>query len=287
MNNATLHLDAKAELAEGPVWNPVTKTLSWVDIERGELHVGDRRFELGVKIGVAVPCRNGNFLLGTQNGFEFFDPVTETRTPIADPEADLPENRMNDGKCDAAGRFWCGSLSMTRKVGTAAFYVLDSDLSVRKVLGNLTNSNGLGWSPDGRTLYHIDTPRLEVSAFDFDLDSATISNRRLAIKFPDGIGRPDGMSVDAEGMLWIAHWSGGCIGRWNPLTGKMIDTVQLPVARVSSCTFGGDDLQTLFITTARHGLSGDELLLQPLAGGIFSYRTDVPGLAANFFSLRG
>ncbi len=286
MRHATLYLDAKAELAEGPVWDDRTNRLSWIDIERGELHLDKQVFRLGVKIGAAVPCQSGQFLLATANGFELFDPVSERRTPLADPEREIADNRMNDGKSDARGRFWGGSLSTTRQPGTAAFYVLDGDGSVRKAIDGLTNSNGLGWSPDGRTLYHIDTPTLEVRAFDFDLDSTTLSGRRTVVRFPDGVGRPDGMCVDAEGFLWIAHWNGGCVSRWNPVDGRQLESVSLPVRRVSSCCFGDADLGTLYITTARHGLSEEELERQPIAGGIFSFRPGVPGLPMTPFDDR-
>jgi len=285
-----LVVDAKAQLGEGPVWHAPKQLLYWVDIEGAALHVyapngaPDTVYPVGCRVGAAVPRSSGGMVLATENGFEAFDFETGSKTPLADPESHLPDNRFNDGKCDARGRFWAGTMSMVKQKEAGSFYVLDPDGTTRHLFGGVTTSNGLGWSPDGRTMYYIDTPTMQVSAFDFDEEQGQLSNRRSIITFPDGIGRPDGMTVDAEGMLWIAHWEGARVTRWNPAEGSLLATVPLPVDRVTCPTFGGKDLDTLFITTARHGLDENALARQPHAGSLFALRPGVTGLPSHEFA---
>jgi sugar lactone lactonase YvrE len=222
-------------------------------------------------------------VLATEFGFEAFDLLTQRRTQICDPESHLPNNRFNDGKCDPRGRFWAGTMSMSREARAASLYVLDPDLSVRRVLQSVTTSNGLDWSPDHSTLYYIDTPTLQVSAFDYDEETGTIERRRVIIDFPQGMGRPDGMTIDVEGMLWIAHWDGARISRWDPQSGNMLAQIPVPATQVTSCAFGGPELDRLYITTARHGLDEMQLQSQPHAGGVFMARPGVGGFPANEF----
>ncbi|MFW6171804.1 MAG: SMP-30/gluconolactonase/LRE family protein [Planctomycetota bacterium] len=289
--NVDVVVDARAELGEGPVWDSRSECLFWVDIEAGKLHAHeprgepDRVWDVGCKVGAAVPREvPGEMILATAHGFELFDLNTSRKTRVADPESDLPDNRFNDGKCDSEGRFWAGTMSMVRQPGAASLYVLSTDRVVQKVFDGVTTSNGLDWSPDQRSMYYIDTPTMKVRKFDFDSLSGTIADERVVVEFPDGVGRPDGMTVDAEGMLWIAHWDGGRVSRWNPDTGKLLDMVRLPVNRVTSCAFGGSDLKTLFVTTARHGLDEAALAQQPHAGSLFAVRPGVGGRIANRYA---
>lgn len=283
-----LAVDVHAQLAEGPVWHSEKQLLYWVDIEGAALHVHDPNgpvdtvFPVGCRIGAAVPRRSGGMVLATEQGFEAFDFETGSKSPIADPESHLPHNRFNDGKCDERGRFWAGTMSMVKEKEAGSFYVLETDGHTRQLFGAVTTSNGLGWSPDGLTMYYIDTPTLQIAAFDFDAEQGTLDNRRIIFTFPEGVGRPDGMTVDAEGMLWIAHWEGGRVTRWTP-DGKLLTTVQVPADRVTCPTFGGKDLDTLYITTARYGLDETALLRQPHAGGIFVFRPGVEGLPTHEF----
>jgi sugar lactone lactonase YvrE len=285
--NAELVFDAQAALGEGPHWDADQQRLVWVDIEREQLHVydpagdADTAYDVGCKIGAAVLCQSGGVMLATHHGFENFDLNTLQKTLVADPESHRPDNRFNDGKCDSRGRFWAGTMSMVREPEAGSLYVLETDGSVRRLFGGVTTSNGLGWSPDDATMYYIDTPTLQVAAFDFDAAAGTIDNRRVIITFPPDVGRPDGMTVDAEGMLWIAHWDGAQISRWDPHRGQLLDTVRLPARRVTSCVFGGPHLDQLFITTARHGLDQATLDQQPLAGGLFVLEPGVRGLPTN------
>lgn len=271
-----LVLDVRAALGEGPVWHSCEQRLYWVDIPAGNVHVYDPQsnqdlvYGVGQMVGAAVPRRAGGLVLATQSGLGTFDLERREFSLLAAPERHLPDNRFNDGKCDPRGRFWAGTMSLIRQAGAASLYCLDIDGTVRQVFGGVTTSNGLDWSPDQRTMYYIDTPTLQVAAFDYDADSGAICNRRTIITFPPGIGRPDGMTVDAEGRLWIAHWDGGRISRWDPDSGRQLQEIFLPVARVTSCAFGGANLDRLYITTARHGLTDDQLSEQPHAGSLFA-----------------
>jgi sugar lactone lactonase YvrE len=159
-------------------------------------------------------------------------------------------------------------------------YRLDADGSMHVMLRGVSTSNGIAWSLDRRTLYYIDTPLLRVDAFDYDDATGAIANRRTVITVPPGIGRPDGSTLDAEGMLWVARWEGWGVTRWNPRTGELLQSIRLPVARVTSCAFGGPGLDTLYVTTARNGLTPEQLAAQPFAGGLFQMKPGVCGLRA-------
>ncbi len=278
-----LVVDARAQLGEGPCWQARTGRLMWVDIEGGKLHVHDPEgepdavYEVGMRVGAAVPRIAGGLLLATEQGFQAFDLDARRLELVADPESHLPDNRFNDGKCDPRGRFWAGTMSMTRQPRTASLYVLEPGGSVRRVLEGVTTSNGLDWTEDGKTMYYIDTPTLQVAAFDYDEEQGTIAGRRVVVQFPDGIGRPDGMTLDREGMLWVAHWSGGRVSRWDPAGGRMLAEVKLPATNVTSCAFGGPDLDRLYITTARHRLDEETLAREPHAGGLFAIEPGVAG----------
>jgi sugar lactone lactonase YvrE len=278
---AELLLDAKATLAEGPCWDSQRRLLHWVDIDEGRLHTcdpetrQDRAVLVQQPIGAAVLRHTGGLLLALRDGFFRFDPATEACVPLADPEAHLPDNRFNDGKCDPAGRFWAGTMGRAPNLGS--LYCLDTDLVVHRRVEGVSISNGLAWSPDERVMYYVDSRTRAVSAFDYDKATGQIEGRRVVIRIPDGMGLPDGMSIDEAGMLWIALWDGGAVGRWNPATGELLDQIPLPVSRPTSCAFGGTDLDQLYITSARAGLSADALARQPLAGGIFRCTPGVRG----------
>jgi sugar lactone lactonase YvrE len=265
-------------LGEGPVWDFRKKTICWVDILNGQIHEynpSDRSHKtipVRQMIGAVAICKNGHFIAALKNGFGFINRDSGAVSMILNPEPDLPGNRFNDGKCGPDGRFWAGTMSHTDEPEKGSFYLLNKDLSVTKKMERVSISNGISWSLDHSVFYYIDTPTLRVSAFDFDQVNATIMNKRIAIRFPENEGLPDGMTIDNEGMLWIAHWDGWQITRWNPFSGEKILTVPLPVARVTSCCFGGEDFQDLYITSAKTGLTPAQLHEQPLAGSLFIIR---------------
>lgn len=279
----------QAVLGEGPTWDDQRKVLYMVDITSQQILEYDPQEEtvhkiaLGQMIGALVPRQKGGLLLALQHGFHSYDTHSGKLTAIHDPEEHLPGNRFNDGKCDPAGRFWAGTLSLTGESNKAALYRVDKDLSVSRMVESVSCSNGLAWSLDGRTLYYIDTPTKLVNAFDYEVATGSISNRRTVIRFEQSKGVPDGMTIDEEGMLWIAHWGGAQVSRWNPETGEQLGSLALPVPLVTSCTFGGTDLDELYITTAREGMSEEELRKYPLSGCLFRTKPGVKGRKAVMF----
>ena len=281
-------LHAQAALGEGAIWNPATARLYWVDIEGRALHVfdpvtgQDRRYPTGKRIGTVVPLRNDHALVALQTGIHEIDLETGQLTRLADPITD--ENlRFNDGKCDPAGRFWVGTFDMLGRAHAGTLYRFDPDGSTHIMLRRITNSNGIAWSLDSRTMYYIDTPTLTVQAFDYDQGSGAIANARVVVHFPAGIGWPDGMTLDADGMLWVALWGGGAVHCYDPATGALLRVVVVPAPFTSSCAFGGPDLRTLYITSARGGLSPQQLAEFPLSGDVFAAEPGVRGVAACFF----
>lgn len=284
---ATLILDAKSQLGEGAFWHPAENKLYWVDIEKKELHIydsiskKDMHFNVGSRPGTVVPVKGGGALIALQNGIHFIDTRTGELTFYNNP---LPENiRFNDGKCDPSGRFWVGSMHLDLIKGTATLYRFDKDKTIHVMLTNITCSNGIAWSAAKKIMYYIDTPTGNVDAFDYDDATGNISNRRIVIKVPDGMGYPDGMTMDSEDKLWVALWGGKGVARFDPATGELMQKIDVPAPHTTSCTFGGKDLKTLYITTARNELSENDLKTYPLSGGLFAINLDVKGVAANFY----
>ncbi|MDA1273772.1 MAG: SMP-30/gluconolactonase/LRE family protein [Verrucomicrobia bacterium] len=281
--------EAKAVLGEGPSWDAAGQRVLWVDIESSLVCLFDpaktenKSFSTGCHVGSAVLSKRGDVIAATQKGFARLDLNTGQLTPICDPESDLPNNRFNDGKCDPAGRFWAGTMGYDESKTTGSLYVLDEHLNSKKILDGVAISNGLAWTENRRTMYFIDTPTMCVDAFDFDPTNSSISNRRTAIRIPEGIGYPDGMTIDREGMLWICLWDGWAVTRWNPNTGEQLGKINLPVARATACCFGGKNLDELYITSASTRLCESELDKQPLAGSLFRALTGVSGFPPFLF----
>jgi sugar lactone lactonase YvrE len=271
-------VDHACLLGEGPVWDGKQKMIYWIDILHGIIHEyspekkSHRFIEVQQMIGSFAFCADGNFIAALQNGFAFINRINGEIKMIADPESHLPDNRFNEGKCDPAGRFWAGTMAVSEERGAGNVYTIHNDLSPAKKIGDVTISNGMAWSTDHKTFYYIDTPTFEIVAYDYDKSSGQISNKRTIIKIANEDGCPDGMTIDNEGMLWVAHWDGWQITRWNPHNGEKLYSIKLPVARVTSCTFGGDNFEDLYITSAKVGLTKNELENQPFAGCLFVLR---------------
>ena len=287
---AELIFDGHAALGEGPIWDDEREVLYWVDIVGNLLNVYDpqkqenQAYDIGQSVGTVVPTQEpGKLMLALQDGFATYELEKQTVTFLQDPEAHLPGNRFNDGKCDPAGRFWAGTMASSAQGKQGSLYCLDTDGQVRKMLGDIGISNGLAWSLDGSLMYYIDTNTSAVRAFDFDMASGEISNSKIIIEVPKSMGFPDGMTIDAEGMLWIALWGGGQVGRWNPHDGKLLQSVACPVSRTTACAFGGKALDTLYITSAAVGLSEEERQREPHAGGLFAVQPGCQGVAAYRF----
>ena len=262
-------------LGEGPVWDAANNTILWVDIMGCAIHVLNRKnnafhsIATPSLIGSFALCNDGNIVAALQEGFVFINRNTGEISAIDDPEKHLPGNRFNDGKTDPAGRFWAGSMSLTGETGSGSLYMLDGNLNINKKIEKVSISNGLCWSEDLQYFYYIDTPTMEVVRYDYDNSNGEISNKTRVISIPGKEGYPDGMTMDREGMLWIAHWEGWQVARWNPFTGEKIDAIQLPVSLVTSICFGGEKMDEMFITSARVGLTDEQLAEEPLAGSSF------------------
>jgi sugar lactone lactonase YvrE len=290
--NAELAFRHDSLLGEGPVWDHRRGRLYWMDIEGGAVHWYDpatgahRAIPTGQYVGCAAVRKSGGLVIALKSGFAALDPDTGVLTQLADAESHRPGNRFNDGKCDPAGRFWAGTLALDedRGEGQGALYCLDSDHRVHRKLDDVWISNGLAWTADARTMYFIDSPKQRVVAYACDPATAAIADPRTVIEVPGELGYPDGMTIDEEGMLWIAHWDGGRVCRWNPRTGGRLADILVPVSRPTSCVFGGDDFGTLYITSARTRLKPEVLAAQPLAGGIFTCRPGVRGLPMTEFA---
>ena len=279
-----LLVDAHAQVGEGPLWDEEQQVLYWVDILSSLLYIYDpatgenRALDVGRHVGTVVTRASGGLMLAVREGFASFDLETQELTLIANPEAHITGNRFNDGKCDPAGRFWAGTMAYENPTNQGSLYRLDTDLSVHKIFGDVAISNGIIWSLDRATMYYIDTLRKNVRAFDYADDTGDISNERVIINVPEEIGMPDGMAIDSDGMLWVAHYGGSCVSRWNPNTAQFLLKIDLPVTQVTACAFGGPNLDILFITSAAQELDAAELARQPLAGGLFSIKTPYQGV---------
>lgn len=272
-------------LGECPVWDAVNQRIYWIDILNGTLmyvepSTGTFSIQhLGEVTGSFALKRSGGFIMAVRDGFAIMDAGGKKTEQLPAVEAHLPDNRFNDGKCDPAGRFLAGSMSVSGAAGAGALYSVDKDLRVIKRLENISCSNGLAWSADQHTLYHIDTPAAEVRAYDYDVPTGNITNGRPVLSFSPDEGLPDGMCIDEQGMLWIAMWGSGKVWRRDPHTHERLWYLQLPVTQVTSCTFGGENLSDLYVTTAAIGLSHSERQNQPFAGCTFVIRrTGVRGV---------
>ncbi|BBH23553.1 hypothetical protein Back11_48980 [Paenibacillus baekrokdamisoli] len=289
MMQAELVVDCACQLGEGPVWDAAGGSLIWVDIDGCCIYRywpdsgSVRKVETRVPIGTFALREQGGAVAAGVGGFYLLDIDTGELQPIADPEAHLQHTRFNDGKCDRAGRFLAGTYS-SREEPEGAFYTLGPDLQVRKNFDGVKCSNGIAWSSDDRTMYYIDSITREVVSYDYDIATGDLSAKRTVIRFEEGSELPDGMTVDREGMLWIAEWGGWAVCRWNPNTGERLARVEVPCQYVTSCTFAGEGSDILYITTARNGLSGSELSEQPHSGGLFRVNTGVEGTASFTFS---
>jgi sugar lactone lactonase YvrE len=287
---ANLLLDAHASLGEGAIWNQEEEILYWVDIEQGILKLFnpstrlEEDYNLGKRVGTVVPYKKREVIVALEDGVYHYNLDQDSLTYITNPESNKPDNRFNDGKCDPAGRFWFGSMSLVGKRRNSALYCLDLDGQVRKMVDSVTISNGIVWSLDHTKMYYIDTPTRVVKEYRYDNNTGNIQFIRNAVIFPQGIGSPDGMTIDENGMLWIAHWGGSCVGCWNPENGELVIKIEVPVLNVTSCAFGGKNLEELFITTASTGIREKELIKYPNRGGLFVVRPGVKGIPSNLYN---
>lgn len=278
-----------ATLGEGLCWSPRGHSLYWVDILSCRLYrytpasqaLQFWAFDETVS-AVAERRSSPGLVITLRHGFATFDPATGELTRLATPEADRPGNRFNDGKCDAQGRFWAGTMDFDCEAPTGALYRLDGRGRCTLAFdARMAVTNGPAWSPDGRTMYFNDTVPRRTLAFDIEPLTAALGPPRLWRQWPASEGHPDGMTVDALGRLWVAHWGGACVSCHDPSTTTELARITLPTDHITNVCFGGADLSTLYITSARFGLSDTQLAAQPLAGSVFAVDTDVRGLPAH------
>jgi sugar lactone lactonase YvrE len=272
--------DSVAYHGEGPVWSSQWGGLRWVDMLAGDVLAlsadgSVTRRHVGTICAAVRPRHQGGAVYGVERGFALEEP-DGTLTALDELWSD-GTLRMNEGGCDPDGRFYCGSMAYDKRRGAGALYRLDTDHSVRVVLGGVTISNGLDWSPEGALVYYNDTDMFRVDVFDYDRDAGLTERRTFA---ETGDARPDGLTVDAEGGVWVALSNGGAVRRYTR-EGVLDELVELPVTKVTACTFGGPNLDELFITTSREGLEPDD---EPLAGSLFRAEAEIRGLPAREFA---
>ncbi len=280
----TIALDARADLGEGPRWHGGEHLLYWVDINRNEVHRFDpasgrddaRRFDQPV--GCFAFREAGGLVLAMKEGLALIDNWESVPAPFGKQIfADKPDLRFNDGRTDPIGRFWVGSVNTAKSAQDAALYRVDPDGRISLIETGMLTCNGASFNAEGTAFRHADTPTHALRGYDVDPASGTLSNRRIIHQFEQGTGRPEGGSFDAEGCYWSALFDGGRVVRLSP-QGDILQTVALPVSRPTMIAFGGDDLRTAYVTSARTGLSDEALAAQSHAGAILSFPVDVPGL---------
>jgi len=290
-NVATLEFKIKSKLGEGSFWNYKTSELYWIDIEGKELHIykpenqKDRAFSLPSRIGTVVPTtKKDEALVALEDGIYRINTKTGEISLFSDVEAKLTINRFNDGKCDPKGNLWVGSMNLRQDMASAYLYKIGPDGKATAMLDSITISNGIVWTKDHKTMYYTDTPTGKIMAYDFDPESATITNERIAVEVPESLGYPDGMTIDENDKLWVALWNGNAVGNFDPDTGKLIRKIEVPAHNITSCAFGGKDLNILYITTASIDMTSDEKKQFPDAGSLFKVRPGVKGIKNYFFS---
>lgn len=276
-------LDLRAKLGESPVWSVGEQALWFVDIHGPAIHRHDPAtgahdvFPMHASVGCLGLRVAGGLVVALRDGLWLADASGRLERKVAEAPYDPAWHRFNDGRVDPQGRFWVGSMNERRDAASAALYRLDADHSLHRVVDGITVSNGLAWSPDGRTMYHADTPALTVRAFDFDASTGTPSRMRTFVRWERETDRPDGAAVDSAGHYWVAHFRGGRVVEIDA-SGRTVREIPFPAMCPTMCAFGGPDLKTLYVTSARHERPDDELARFPQSGGVFAMRVDVPGL---------
>jgi xylono-1,5-lactonase len=274
--------DVKALLGEGPVWVEDEQAVYWVDIKgrrifRLDADGGQSEWPTPFRVGSLAPRRGGGFIAGTELGFAEIDPEADRFEIFANPESDRPNNRFNDGKTDRHGQFWAGTMHDDEQEASGALYRLDHERRCTRIDDGYLVTNGPAFDPAGTRMYHTDSARQVIYAFDISTDGE-VGKRRVFARFGEGDGYPDGMTLDSDGCLWVCFWDGWCLRQLSP-GGEVIRTLDMPVQRPTSCTFGGPDLDKLYVTSATTGLTKEALDMQPCAGGLYLVETGARGVA--------
>ncbi|MCU1658784.1 MAG: hypothetical protein JWO57_3440 [Pseudonocardiales bacterium] len=279
--------DVRADVGEGPAWSSREGCLYFVDVSPGAVYRLDAadgrltRFHIGQEVGAAIPSAEGGLVLAARDGILTCDSDGSHLAVYVPVESDDTSIRMNDAKCDPAGRLWAGTMAFDFRAGAASLYRLDGRVATN-VIPDCTIANGLGWSPDGKRMYFIDSSNYRVDVLDYGPETGIPINRRPFVTGSPDTGMPDGLAVDAEGGLWVAFFGSGEVRRFDA-TGALSQVISFPVAQVTSCCFGGPDLTDLYVTSAAYQLGAAALRDQPLAGATFVVRPGVVGLPTNEF----
>lgn len=281
---ASLLVNMPCELGEGPVWYKSRNSLFWVDIIGQSIHefIPENNqvnsWNIGIMVSLIIEKDKDNMLLAVQGGIVTYNLETQNKTWLAELEKDKPHNRPNDGGVDANGNIWIGTMEEHCLDNAGALYLVENDFTVTQKLNRLSIPNGLVFSRDQKHMYHIDSATRKVESYAYDSQLLTITHEKTLIELPTSAGSPDGMTMDDEGMLWIAQWGGFCVSRWDPATGRQIDSIEVPVPHVSACIFGGRNMDQLYITTAREDLNEDDLQKYPGSGSVFVATPGVRGI---------
>ena len=281
--------DLRADVGEAPHWDQRSMTLLFVDLTGGTIFRYDQSgtalssFSVGQEVGAVVPRRDGGLVLAVRDGIAVATDAGDNFELTAPVERDTQGNRMNDAKCDPAGRLLAGTTAFDFTPQAAALYRVEPDWSYDRIVRDVTQSNGIAWSPGGSQLYFIDSATQSVDAFDYDTDTGSVGNRRRLVTIERAHGIPDGMTVDSRGNLWVACFGGGAVRCFSP-AGEQLDEVLFPVSQVTSCTFGGPGLADLYVTSAAYRLSTERLKREPRAGATFVCRPGVAGVPASSFA---
>lgn len=286
MKSAELLVNLGGIIGEGICWDEDSSTLYWIDLLYNKIYRYNletstiKIIHVDQNVGCVAVRQNGSLVAGLQHGLFFVDADTGELELISNPEQDKPENRFNDGECDCMGRLWAGTMSKKLDSGAGdttprgSLYCLDTDLSIEKKIEKVTISNGIGFSPDNSTMYYIDSPTMQVAAFDFDRETGNISNKRIVVEVSSEVGMPDGMTVDSEGSIWVAMWGGGAVVKYDPKSGRVMEKIEIPAQNVTSMVFGGENMDEMFVCTAK---LNTDLNRYPDAGGVFRIKMDVKG----------
>lgn len=281
--------DLHADVGEAPHWDEQTSTLLFVDLTAGAVFRYDQSgvklgsFCVGQEVGAVVPRRSGGLVLAVRDGIAAASDTGEGFELTAPVERDIPGNRMNDAKCDPAGRLFAGTTAFDFSPHSGALYRVGPDWSFEQVVRDVTQSNGIAWSPDGSRMYFIDSATQAVDVFDYDAGAGSAANKRRLVTVDPARGTPDGMTTDNRGNLWVACFGGAAVRCYSP-AGVQLEEVGLPVTQVTSCTFGGPDLTDLYVTSAAYRLSDDQLKREPHAGATFVCRPGAVGMPALSFA---
>ncbi len=279
-----LYIDASATLGESPAWDAKTQTLYWIDVLERRVYAGRKPIlQLGHYVGCLAPRKHGGLVIAQRSGIWTLDSDMKRLHKLTTPPREFRHNRFNDGKCDPRGRFVAGTMDHNEKEASGALYSVTPAGNISRLLKGLRISNGMAWSPDGKTMYFTDTPTRQIRAFDYDLKTGQIANPRVIIHFEQTFGFPAGMTTDTDGNLWIAMWGGARVSQWRP-DGTLLAQFGVPALNVTSCVFGGPAMNELFVTTAMVGMDKTGFKRFPQAGAIFHMETNVTGMPTYEFA---